>query len=63
VTPKYFRRVAHGRWVVQGTAYALEALPDGTLQFFSSGRPAFTVASLLEADEALADLLDAEGAA
>lgn len=58
--PRYFRRVAADRWVVQGTAYALEQLPCGTYQFFSSGKPAFTVASLLEADQALADLLDSE---
>ena len=56
--PRYFRRVAADRWVVQGTPYALELLPSGAFQFFSSGKPAFTVASLLEADQALADLLD-----
>ena len=61
MTPRYFRRVAADRWVVQGTAYALQALPEGTFQFFSSGKPAFTVASLLEADQALTDLLDAGG--
>ena len=61
MTPRYFRRVAIDRWVVQGTAYALEALPCGTFQFFSSGRPVFTVASLLEADQALTDLLDTGG--
>jgi len=61
MTPRYFRRVAADRWVVQGTAYALEALSDGTYQFFSSGRPVFTVASLLEADQALTDLLDTGG--
>ncbi len=59
-TPRYFRRVAADRWVVQGTAYALELIPCGTYQFFSSGKPAFTVASLLEAEQALADLLDTE---
>lgn len=57
--PRYWRRVATDRWVVLGTAYALEQLPDGTLQFFSAGKPAFTVSTLLEADQALADLLDA----
>jgi len=57
--PRYWRRVATTRWVVLGTAYALEQLPDGNFQFFSSGKPAFTVTSLLEADQALADLLDA----
>jgi hypothetical protein len=61
MTPRYFRRVAADRWVVQGTAYALQALPEGTFQFFSSGRPVFTVASLLEADQALTDLLDTGG--
>ena len=60
--PRYWRRVASDTWVVRGTAYALEQLPDGTYQFFSSGRTAFTVSTLLEADQALADLLDLEGA-
>jgi hypothetical protein len=44
--------------VVPKTNYALEALPCGSYQFFSSGKPAFTVATLLEAEQALADLLD-----
>ena len=56
--PLYFRRVGHGRWVVRGTAYALELLPCGTYQFFSKGKPVFTVGSLLEAEQALADLLE-----
>ena len=60
--PRYWRRVVSDTWVVRGTAHALEQLPDGTYQFFSSGRPAFTVSTLLEADQALADLLDLEGA-
>ena len=58
--PRYWRRVATDRWVVTGTAYALEQLPDGTYQFFSSGRPSFTVNTLQEADQALTDLLDSE---
>jgi hypothetical protein len=58
--PNYWRRVAPGRWIVTGTAYALEAQPDGTFQFFSSGKPSFTVTTLHEADQALADLLDSE---
>ena len=61
--PRYWRRVAAERWVVQGAPYALESLPDGTFQFFAQGKPAFTVSTLLEADQALADLLDAKGAA
>jgi hypothetical protein len=59
VASAYFRRVAHGRWVVPKTNYALEALPCGSYQFFSYGKPAFTVATFLEAEQALADLLDA----
>ena len=59
VTPAYYRRVADGRWVVPKTNYALEALPCGSYQFFSYGKPAFTVATFLEAEQALADLLDA----
>jgi len=55
----YWRQVSSDRWVVRGTNYALQALPDGTFQFFSSGKPSFTVASLREADQALVDLLDA----
>ena len=58
--PPYFRRVASNRWVVQGTPFALEQLPHGTFQFFSSGKPAFVVTTLLEADQALTDLLDSE---
>jgi hypothetical protein len=57
----YWRRVAPDRWVVRGSNYALEQLPDGTYQFFSSGKPSFTVTSLLEAEQALVDLLDSEG--
>ena len=56
----YWRRVAPDRWVVTGSNYALEALPDGTFQFFSSGKPTFTVTTLHEADQALADLIDLE---
>ena len=59
VTPAYYRRVADGLWVVPKTNYALEALPCGSYQFFSSGKPAFTVDSFPEAQQALADLLDA----
>jgi hypothetical protein len=59
---RYWRRVAPTRWVVTGSTYALEALPDGTYQFFSAGKPSFTVSTLLEADQALADLLDSERA-
>jgi len=61
--PRYWRRVATDRWVVRGTTYALQQQSDGTYQFFSGGKPAFAVATLLEADQALADLLDAGGAA
>ena len=57
--PRYWRRVSADRWIVRGTAYALERLPCGTFQFFSAGKPAFTVSTLLEAEQALADLLDA----
>jgi hypothetical protein len=46
--------------VVTRSNYALEQLPNGTFQFFSSGKPSFTVATLLEAEQALADLLDSE---
>ena len=60
--PRYWRRVAADRWVVTGTTYALEQLADGTFQFYSCGHPAFTVTSLSQADQALADLLDAESA-
>ena len=60
---RYWRRVAKDRWVVAKTGYALQKLPDGTYQFFSGGKPVFTVATLLEADQALADVLDAGGAA
>lgn len=61
--PRYWRRVAADRWIARDTPYALEALDDGTFQFFVLGKPAFTVLTLLEADQALADLLDAGGAA
>ena len=57
--PRYWRRVSADRWIVRGTVYALERLPSGTFQFFSAGKPAFTVATLRDADQALADLLDA----
>jgi hypothetical protein len=57
---RYWRRVAPTRWVVTRSNYALEQLPNGTFQFFSSGKPSFTVATLLEAEQALADLLDSE---
>ncbi len=56
----YWRRVAPDRWVVTGSKYALEAQPDGSYQFFSSGKPVFTVTTLHEADQALADLIDVE---
>lgn len=55
----YWRRVAADRWVAVGTPYALALLPSGTYQFFSSGRPVFTVASLTEADQALDDVATA----
>jgi hypothetical protein len=58
--PVYWRRVAPTRWVVRDSHYALELLPCGTYQFFSSGKPIFTVTSLLEADQALSDLIDTE---
>jgi hypothetical protein len=57
---RYWRRVAPTRWVVSGSTYALDQLPDGTYQFFSAGKPSFTVGTLLEADQALMDLLDSE---
>jgi len=60
--PRYWRRVAADRWVVEGKTYALVSLTDGTFQFFVKGKPAFIVATLTEADQALADLLDAGGA-
>ena len=59
--PRFFRQVAADRWVAQGTAYALEKLPSGTYQFFSRGKPAFTVASLLDAEQALTDVIEAGG--
>ncbi len=46
--PRYWRRVASDRWVVLGSAYAFVQLTDGTFQFFSAGKPAFTVATLLK---------------
>lgn len=55
----YWRRVAADRWVAVGTPYALSLLPSGKYQFFSSGRPVFTVTSLQEADVALSDVADA----
>ena len=57
-SPAYYRRVADGRWVVPKTNFALEALPCGSYQFFSGGKPTFTVDSFLEAEQALVDLLD-----
>ena len=60
--PRYWRRVAADRWVVIGTSYALELLSNGTFKFFAQGKPAFTVATMPEADQALVDLLDAGGA-
>jgi len=59
---RYWRNVAPGRWVVEGTRYAME-IAIGGYQVYSNGKPAFIVATLTEADEALADLLDAGGAA
>jgi hypothetical protein len=55
----YYRRVAEGRWVVPNTSYALEALPDGSYQFFSYGTPVFTVETFEDAEQALADLVGA----
>ena len=57
--PRYWRRVSLDRWIVRGTPYALQSLAGGDFQFFAHGKPIFTVATLLEADQALADLLDA----
>ena len=58
--PRYWRKTAPGRWIVRGTHYAMETALAG-YQVYAKGKPVFTVATLLEADQALVDLLDAGG--